>query len=94
MAGGDGQVRVVGDHPDRERIEELFAQDSWLRSRFVSLSALGSQIRAAEEGTAFAAAYGQSCEGVLEYLLKAKKFQYALVNAGVKAQATLVGANG
>ena len=57
MAGGNGQVRVVGDHPDRERIEELFAQDSWLRSRFVSLSALGSQIRAAEEGTAFAAAY-------------------------------------
>ena len=43
--------------------------------------------------SAFAAADGQTSEGVFKDLLKAEEFQDALIDARMKAQATLIGAD-
>ncbi len=57
QVGGDGSVVVANDHPDRERIEELFRENPRLRNQFVQVASLGELLRAADEAVAFQKAY-------------------------------------
>ena len=52
-----GHVRVVNDHPDKEKIEALFADDPELANQFRGLSAMAALLKAAEEHAEFARAY-------------------------------------
>ena len=54
-----GQVRVVGDPPDKERIEAIFAEDQALTQAFHRASATARLIASAEEAIAFQQAYAQ-----------------------------------
>lgn len=53
----EGAVRVANDHPDKDRIEALFAGDPDLSNQFRHLSASASLQKAIEEHVAFAEAY-------------------------------------
>ncbi|MCW3481019.1 hypothetical protein OL229_15835 [Neisseriaceae bacterium JH1-16] len=46
MAGMNGAVLVDGDHPDKARIEQLFADNEQLRNRFIQISNVSNDIRA------------------------------------------------
>ena len=54
-----GQVRVVGDHPDKARIEALFAEDATLTQAFHRASSIANMLAHAEEAIAFHQAYDQ-----------------------------------
>jgi len=46
MAGMNGAVLVDGEHPDKARLEQLFADNEDLRERFMQISNASSDIRA------------------------------------------------
>lgn len=50
----EGRVRVVDDHPQREKIEQLFEKHPDLRDQFARLSSQGSFLRAADVATELA----------------------------------------
>jgi hypothetical protein len=52
-----GRVVVVGDHPDKARIEQLFAEDGELNNAFKKASSLARMVAAFEEALPFHAAY-------------------------------------
>lgn len=54
---GEGNVRVKGDHPDKEKIEQLFADNPELSNDFRGVSAMSSFSKAAEEYLEFAKEY-------------------------------------
>ena len=56
---GSGYVRVKGDHPQKEEIEQLFADNPDLANEFRGISALSSLVEAAAEYEEFAKLYEQ-----------------------------------
>ncbi|MGE4504339.1 MAG: hypothetical protein AB7D51_03260 [Desulfovibrionaceae bacterium] len=52
---GTGAVRVVGDHPQKERIEQLFEDNPSLAGSFRSMGALASLVEAGQEYLEFSA---------------------------------------
>ena len=54
-----GQVRVANDHPDKAKIEALFAGDTELSNEFRRLSASYSLMKAVEAHLEFAKAYAK-----------------------------------
>jgi hypothetical protein len=52
-----GKVRVLGDNPDKEKIEAMFADDPELANDFRQVSSTGSFIKACEAHVEFAADY-------------------------------------
>jgi hypothetical protein len=52
-----GRVVVVGDHPDKARIEQLFAEDGELNNAFKKASSLAHMVAAFEEALPFHEAY-------------------------------------
>lgn len=60
----DGSISAPG-HPDAQQIFDLFAQDSGLADSYRDLVTTAGEVRAAEEGTAFAAAYEQDQPGAI-----------------------------
>jgi hypothetical protein len=50
----NGEVRVAGDHPQREAIERLFRDDAELRNLFVRLDRQASLLRAADRSAMLA----------------------------------------
>ena len=52
-----GHVRVVGDHPQKDEIEQLFVEDPALRNEFAHVTANIAFLRAADEATEFQQAY-------------------------------------
>jgi hypothetical protein len=55
----NGRVKVVGDHPDKDKIEAMFADDPELSNQFRQISSTGSFIKACEDYVEFAADYAQ-----------------------------------
>lgn len=53
----EGSVRVKGDHPEKEKIEQLFQDNSNLSNDFRGVSGLSSLVKAAEEHLEFAKEY-------------------------------------
>ncbi len=60
-----GHIRVTNDHPDKEKIEALFADNPDLANQFRGLSAVAALLKAAEEHAAFVRAYEADPEAVL-----------------------------
>jgi hypothetical protein len=60
-----GRIRVVGDHPDTEQIEALFADSFELGQGFARLSSAQSLLRAEQQYKAFAAAYADDPRGAV-----------------------------
>lgn len=54
-----GRVVVAGDHPDKARIEAIFAEDGQLANVFKEVMALSNMIARGEEAVAFQAAYAK-----------------------------------
>ncbi len=54
-----GYVRVAGDHPDKDTIEQLFKDNPELQQRYAKISAGSSLLRAAEHFSQYASAYDQ-----------------------------------
>ncbi len=54
-----GRVVVVGDHPDKARIEQLFAEDGELNNAFKKASSLARMVAAFEEVLPFHEAYAK-----------------------------------
>ena len=52
-----GHVRVVNDHPDRDKIEQLFKDNPELQQRYAKISAFSSLFRASDHYTQFATEY-------------------------------------
>lgn len=52
-----GHVRVAGDHPDKDRIEQLFRDNPEMQQRYAKISAGSSLLRAAEHYSRFAGEY-------------------------------------
>ncbi|WP_419778438.1 hypothetical protein [Maridesulfovibrio sp.] len=50
-------MRVKGDHPDKDKIEQLFQDDPDLSNDFRGISALSSLVEAGKEYLEFAKAY-------------------------------------
>ncbi|HET7775771.1 MAG TPA: hypothetical protein VFK74_05335 [Azospira sp.] len=55
--GSDGQVTVVNNHPDRQQIERLFANDSQLTQRFAAVAATAETVQTADNQKDFADQY-------------------------------------
>jgi len=53
----EGNVRVANDHPDRERIEQVFRDNPQYRDEFSRISAQSSLLRAADGYKEFAKEY-------------------------------------
>ena len=66
QTAADGKVIVAGDHPQKEQIEKLFADDPSLRNDFVQVDAQASFLRAVEEAMAFQKAYAEDPQAALE----------------------------
>lgn len=66
QTSADGKVVVAGDHPQKEQIEKLFADDPSLRNDFVQVDAQGTFLRAVEESVAFQNAYAEDPQAALE----------------------------
>lgn len=60
QVAGDGQVIVANQHPQKAQIEEFFRQDPGLRDDFAKFSAMTSCVAAAQEASAFQAAYARN----------------------------------
>ena len=54
-----GAIRVVGDHPDRETIEKIFADDPSLANDFRYVDATGGLLRAIERHEEFVARWNE-----------------------------------
>lgn len=52
-----GYVRVANDHPDKDKIEQLFEDNPELQQRYAKISAGSSLLRAAEHFSEYASAY-------------------------------------
>lgn len=52
-----GYVRVANDHPDKDKIEQLFKDNPQLQQRYAKISAQSSLLRAAEHYSRFADEY-------------------------------------
>lgn len=57
---GDGSIRVRGDHPDKDKIEYLFASDHELANRYRALSVRNTLVAIARIAAEFHAAYGDA----------------------------------
>lgn len=80
--GADGQVYVMNDHPQREQIQQLFADDPTLRDDFCEFQCLTETVGAIREGIAFQRAYANDPEAaVAQY--------WYLFDSGTKASASL-----
>jgi hypothetical protein len=62
---GAGQVRVRGDHPQKDEIETLFEDNPELANDFRAVSGLSSHVDAAREHQGFAALYRQDPEAAV-----------------------------
>ncbi|MBU1003427.1 MAG: hypothetical protein KKE73_13015 [Proteobacteria bacterium] len=56
---GEGHIRVKGDHPQKDQIEQLFAERPDLANDFRKVSGLDSMVEAGKEYLDFAAAYAK-----------------------------------
>lgn len=54
-----GMVRVIGEHPEKARVEQVFAEDPQLANAFRRVTSLASLLSRAEESIAFQQAYAQ-----------------------------------
>jgi len=54
-----GRVVLAGDHPDKARIEAIFAEDDQLANAFREVMSLSAMIARGEEAVAFQAAYAK-----------------------------------
>lgn len=54
-----GRVVVAGDHPDKSRIEAIFAEDDRLANAFKQTLSLATMLARGEEAVAFQAAYAK-----------------------------------
>lgn len=63
--GAEGLVRVANDHPDKEKIEALFADDPELANVFRQVLGLQELVTASEKHLAFAAAYAEDPEAAV-----------------------------
>ena len=61
-----GRVRVVGDHPQKEQIEQLFVDHPEMRDQFVHITASLDLVRAADEHMAFSRAYAEDPKAAVE----------------------------
>ncbi|ACS81236.1 hypothetical protein [Maridesulfovibrio salexigens] len=65
---GYGNVRVMGDHPQKDKIEQLFEDNPDLANDFRGISGLNSLVEAGEEYLEFAKAYEKNpYEAVAKY---------------------------
>lgn len=60
-----GAVRVANDHPDKDKIEAMFADDPDLANAFRGVLALQETVSAAERHLAFAEAYAEDPEAAV-----------------------------
>lgn len=77
----EGKVRVVGDHPDKEKIEAMFAEDPELSNDFRQVSSTGSFIKACEAHVEFAADYAKDPKAAVAkhwHLFSGFKDEYVL----------------
>lgn len=77
----EGKVRVANDHPDKEKIEAMFAEDPELAGDFRQVSATGSLIKACEAHIEFAADYAKDPEAAVAkhwHLFSGFKDEYVL----------------
>ncbi|BBD09449.1 hypothetical protein [Desulfovibrio ferrophilus] len=56
---GEGKIRVKGDHPQKDQIEQLFANRPELANDFRKVSGLSSLVEAGKEYLEFAEAYAK-----------------------------------
>ena len=61
----EGNVVVANDHPDKEKIEAMFADDPELSNDFRQISSTGSLIKACEAHVEFAADYAEDPEAAV-----------------------------
>jgi hypothetical protein len=83
-----GNVRVANDHPDKEKIEALFAEDPERAGDFRQISATGSLLKAAEEYAEFAADYAEDPQAAVAKhweLFSRIKDEYVLRLSGEEA---------
>lgn len=57
QTGSDGHIHVIGDHPDRERIEQLFSAHPQLQKGFKEVEVVHEIIRTEEEAVEFRKAH-------------------------------------
>jgi hypothetical protein len=62
---GAGNIRVKGDHPDKEKIERLFADNPDLANDFRCASAQASLVKAGKEHLEFAKEYAKNPEAAV-----------------------------
>lgn len=77
----EGKVRVVGDNPDKEKIEAMFADNPELANDFRQVSSTGSFIKACEAHVAFAADYAKDPKAAVAkhwHLFSGLKDEYVL----------------
>lgn len=60
-----GAVRVTNDHPDKDKIEAMFADDQALADQFREVLALQQLVSAGQQHVAFAKAYAQDPEAAV-----------------------------
>lgn len=63
--GYDGSVIVTNDHPDKEKIEQIFADNSELSNLYRGISSNRSLIHAIEESADFRAMYAPNPEAAV-----------------------------
>jgi hypothetical protein len=89
---GDGHVMVMGDHPQKEAIEQLFVDDPSLRNKFAEVSAQTSFLQAADEAMAFQHAYRKNPDTAVaefSYLFNPNRssvFSLIMTDSGIQAQ--------
>lgn len=66
-ADAEGQVRVANGHPEKDRIEALFAEDPELSNQFRLLSASASLLKAIENHGEFTKAYQQDPKAAIAH---------------------------
>ena len=76
-----GNVRIANDHPDKEKIEQLFADDPELANDFRGVLALQQLVSAAEKHMEFAEAYAADPEAAVA--------QYGVGNDGIETDILL-----
>ncbi len=60
-----GRIRVTNDHPDKAKVEALFAEGPELANQFRGLSGMAALLRAVEQHAEFARAYEADLEAAL-----------------------------
>ena len=81
-----GNVRVANDHPDKEKIEQIFADDPALANDFRGVQSLQSLVSAAEKHLEFIEAYAADPEGAVA--------QFGVGNNGIETDILLRLADG